>query len=120
MALRDKLKERVQPMLEPGERVQQVFMAQAASPYWVILSFWILIAKGGYRIVAVTDRNVVVFKAGSFSPSKPASVLQRLPRTVIGPVAGKLWGTTTIGTEKLWINRRFFGDVTLANTGMGA
>ena len=117
MALRDKLKERVQPLLEPGEQVQQVFMAQAASPYWVIISYWILIVKGGYRIVAVTDRNIVVFKAGAFMPSKPGKLLQRLPRTAIGPLSGKLWGTATLGSEKLWISRRFFSDVTAADAG---
>jgi hypothetical protein len=29
VALRDKLKERVQPLLEPDEEVQQVFLAQS-------------------------------------------------------------------------------------------
>ena len=120
MALRDKLKDRVQPMLEPGEQIQHVFMAQAASPYWVLISYWILIFKNGYRIVAVTDRNVVTFKAGGFMPSSPKSIVSRAPRMPIGPLTGKLWGTATVGGEKLWINRRFHSDVAAANASMGA
>ena len=120
MALRDKLKERVQPMLEPGEQIQHVFMAQTASPYWAIVSYWILIVKGGYRIVAVTDRGIVSLKAGGFMPSSPKSVVGRSPRSPIGPLTGKLWGKLTLGGEQLWVNRRFFHDVTEANASMGA
>jgi hypothetical protein len=120
MALRDKLRERVQPLLEPGEQIQQVFMAQTASPYWVLLSYWVLIFKNGYRVVAVTDRNIVTMKGGAFMPSSPKSVVSRSPRTPIGPLTGKLWGTATIGGEKMWVNKRFHRDVAEADAGMGA
>ena len=120
MALRDKLKERVQPMLEPGEQVQQVFMAQTASPYWAVISYWILIFKNGYRIVAVTDRSIVTFKAGGFMPSKPKSIVSRSPRAPIGPLSGMLWGKAIVGGEQLWISKRFFGDVSTANASVGA
>jgi len=115
MALRDKLRERVQPMLEPGEVIHSVFMAQTASPYWSLVSYWIVIIKGGYRVVAVTDRNIVTFKASSLAPSKPKALLRRLPRGPIGPFEGKLWGKVTIGGETMWVNRRFHGDVTAAD-----
>ena len=98
-------------MLEPGEQIESVFLAQTASPYWALVSYWILIIKGGYRIVAVTDRGVVTFKSGAWTPAKPKKLLQRSPRAPIGPLDGKLWGKAVIGGEQMWIAKRFFGDV---------
>ena len=95
MALRDKLKERVQ-------------------------TYWILIFKNGYRIVAVTDRSIVTFKAGGFMRSKPKSIVSRSPRAPIGPLSGMLWGKAIVGGEQLWISKRFFGDVSTANASVGA
>src|SRR4051812_31714723 len=58
MALRDKLRERVQPYLEPGEQVQQVFLAQAGMNPMVmpLLGGLIVLLATHPKIVAVTDR----------------------------------------------------------------
>jgi hypothetical protein len=120
MALRDKLAERVQPMLEPGEQIQQVFMAQGGpSPYWMFLTYWVVIFGAKYRIVAVTDRAIVVFKGSSMVPSKPKGLLGRGPRHIIGPATG-LWGKCTVGPEQLWVHKRFHKDVLAADTATGA
>ena len=111
MALRDKLRERVQPHLEAGEQVQAVFMAQSGpSPYMGILTnlvfFW-----SKYHVIAVTDRRIAVFKAGAFSPSKPKELQATLPRsTALGPVSG-LWGTMDINGTKTYVHKRFHKDV---------
>ncbi len=119
MALRDKLVERVQPMLEPGEQIQQVFMARGGpNPMWGLLTAWVAFAAK-YRIVAVTDRGVVVFKAGSFVPTKPSVLLGRSPRHVFGPVSG-VWAKCTVGPEQLWVHKRFHKDVEAADAGTAA
>ena len=56
MALRDKLAARVQPLLEPGEQVQAVFVTQTGpSPYWVLLTTLIFFTVKR-RIIVATDR----------------------------------------------------------------
>ena len=117
MALRDKLRERVQPFLEPGETIQTVFLAQTGPTPWLAGAvgalIYVFIAK--YRVVAVTDRAVVLLKAGAFRPAKPTEVTTRLPRTTeIGPFDGKLWGKVMINGERHWVHRRFKDDVQAA------
>jgi len=80
MALRDKLKERAQPMLEPGEEVQAIFLAQTGpNPNLLFITSLIsFISK--YKLVAATDRAIVVMSAGLWKRTFPKQVEQRLPR----------------------------------------
>jgi hypothetical protein len=121
MALRDKLRERAAPFLEPGEQVRQVFMAQSGpSPLFALVSYWIVIIAGHYAIVVVTDRAVVVLRAGKLRPSVPKAPLQRLPRsTRLGPVSG-LWGKVQLGGERYWVHKRFHKDVEAADADLAA
>ena len=115
MALRDKLRERTQPLLEPGEQIQEVFLAQTGpSPYLAIITYLIFFAVKR-RIIVATDRAIVVVRAGYWSGTSAKEVLDRLPRsTRIGPLRG-LWGRTEIGGERLWVHKRFHGDVERAD-----
>lgn len=120
MALRDKLKERVQPLLEPDEEVQQVFLAQSGpNPNLMFLTYLIMFFSS-YWVVAVTDRAVVMCKASLWFQSKPKSVAARLPRqTHIGPVEGGLWSRTNLPGGKTWVHRRFYHDVQAADATAG-
>jgi hypothetical protein len=110
MALRDKLRERIQPLLEPGEQIQHVFMAQTASQYTILVPIWFLI-QNRYRVVAVTDRNVVVLEAARMQNSKPTGVLTRLPRnTPLGTPDG-MWHVIELGGENLRVHKRFHKDI---------
>ncbi len=115
MALRDKLRARTQPLLDPGEQIQAVFLAQSGpSPYWFFLTylvmFWIK-----YRIVVATDRAIVIFNSGLWAPAKPKALWVRLPRNVkLGPLSG-LWGKLTLNGIRHWIHKRFHKDVAAAN-----
>ncbi len=121
MALRDKLKERVQPFLEPGEQVQQVFLAQSGpNPNLVFLSYLVMFFSS-YSVIAVTDRAVLVCKASLWGQAKPKSVTERLPRqTHIGPVEGGLWSRTNLPGGKTWVHRRFYHDVQAADAAVGS
>lgn len=120
MALRDKLRERSQPMLEPGEEIQEVFLAQTGPTPWLGLLttfIWFAIKR---RIVVVTDRAIVVMSAGWWTGSSPKSIVARLQRaTRIGPLSG-LWAKATIGGEKVHIHKRFHGDVASADARAGS
>jgi hypothetical protein len=116
MALRDKLNDRVIPLLEPGEQVQQVFLAQAGASPWLANGLGLLgralFAKP--RMVAVTDRAVVVLHA-NFNGTSPTSVLARLPRsTRIGPAKG-VWAPVQLSAEKLYVHKRFHKDIEAAD-----
>jgi hypothetical protein len=110
MALRDKLRERSQPFLEPGEQIQQIFLAQTASQYQVLIPVLFLL-KNRYRVVAVTDRAVVVLEAARMQNSKPTGVLTRLPRTTALGTPTGMWAVLELGGEKLRVHKRFHKDI---------
>jgi hypothetical protein len=115
MGMREKLIARMQPLL-PGENIQQVFLAQSGASPWIGNSFGFLgQAIVRRRIVAVTERAVVVF-AADFNGTKPRELLRRLPRgTKLGPVKG-IWSQINLGgDEKTWVHTRFHKDVQAAD-----
>jgi len=119
MALREKLVERVQPYLEEGEQVEQVFTAQSGpNPYWFFLT-WIIAFMVKYRIVAVTNKNIVVLESAK-TGYKPKALLAREPlATRLGPMSG-LWGTTELAGEKMYVHKRFHKDVAAADAALDA
>lgn len=121
MAARDKIRERVQPLLEPGEQVQAVIPCQTGpSPWFSALSWLIVLFGAKYWIIAATDRNLVVCKASAFMPFKPKGVDRRLPRaTQIGPVSG-LWAKSEVLGTTTYINKRFHRDVEAADAALGS
>jgi len=115
MALRDKLRERSQPFLEPGEEVRHVFLAQAGPSPWLFALSWLFAFWMKYRIVVVTDRSVVLLSASPWVPAKPKELVARLPRsTTFGPLEG-VWAKTQIQGEKFYIHKRFHKDVEAAD-----
>jgi hypothetical protein len=120
MALRDKLAKRVQPLLNEGEKVEQVFVTQTGASPWLMgfaggLLIMLIVKR---RIVAVTDQRIVVLEAGRFSGTAPKKVLGELPRqTQLGPV-NKLWSKIELNGEKNWVNRRFKKDIDEADAAL--
>lgn len=118
MALRDKLRSRSQPFLEPGETVEQVFPAQVGNPWMVGLGGGILmLILGKPRDVVVTDRAIVVLRQSKLTAT-PKELLGRLSReTRLGPLKG-IWAKTELNGEKVWIHRRFHGDAKAADAAL--
>jgi hypothetical protein len=118
MALRDKLRERAQPFLEPGEQIQAVFLGQTGPTPWLAGAFgaiiYMFIAK--YRVIVVTDRGILLLKAGAWTPSKPKELVKRAPRQGLGPFDAKVWGKVMIDGERHWVHRRFKEDVDSTGT----
>ena len=122
MALRDKLIERVGPLL-PGEQVNQVFLAQTgANPYLASIIAPIGGLLGGLLfqtllkryIIAVTDQSVVVLTA-TFNGTKPIDVHSRLPRqTKLGPHKG-IWGSINLNGQKYYVHAKFRKDIAAAD-----
>lgn len=115
MALRDKLVRRSVPYLEPGEQVQVTFMAQSGpSPYWMFVTYIVLLFAIRYAIVVVTDRGIVVLRAGLFSPSFPKRVIARVPRATWLADPSGLWSKIQLD-RKYYVHKRFHKDVRAAN-----
>jgi hypothetical protein len=115
MALRGKLTRRTAPFLEPGEQIQAIFIARSgASPYWLVISTWIVLLTRGYVVVMATDRAIVVLRSGWFARAKPKSLLARLPRQPMDEPSG-LWAALNLGGARYWAHRRFHKDIRAAN-----
>jgi hypothetical protein len=117
MSMRDKLITRTQPLL-PGEQIQQIFLAQSGATPWLSgiagLFGQALIRR---RIVAVTDKSIVVF-ATDFNGTKPRDVVRRLPRaTQIGPAKG-IWARINVGDEKTWSHAKFRKEIVAADAAL--
>jgi hypothetical protein len=115
MAIRDKLRSNAAHLLQPGENVQTVFTAQTASPYWALLSYWVIVFKNAYRVVVVTDRRIIVCKSGRLSTTPVNDVVRELPRaTRIGAPSGVWFKCDSLG-ERLYVHKRFHKDVVAAD-----
>lgn len=120
MALRDKLVDKITPMLEPGEQVQAVFVGQTASQYLALAGWIFFLATNRYYTVAATDRRIAVFEGGRMTLASPKTLVASLPRqTKLGP-AGGLWWKTQIGETTLRVHKRFHKDVAQADAVIGA
>lgn len=110
MALRDKLRAQSQPLLDPGETIQGVFMGQSGpTPYVGLLTpLYVFFVK--QVVVVATDQRIVVMRRGIFTV-RPKRVLATEPRdTQIGPLSG-LWGRIELGGVRYQVHRRFHKDV---------
>ena len=116
MALRDKLRERVQPALDPGEQIEHVFMARTGPNPLLGLITWLILFRTKYFLIAVTDRRIAVFDTGRMSGTKPRNLVASFPRdTHLGGAPGGLWGKIDLGGVRYWVNRRFRADVQAAD-----
>ena len=115
MALRDKIRANAQQVLQPGEVIQAVIPAQTVSPYFALITYWIIILSNAYRVIVVTDRRIMVCRSGRLTISPVGQVEFEVPRgTRIGPATG-LWSKSESLGQPLFISRRFFKDVAEAD-----
>ena len=115
MALRDKIRANAQHVLRPGEVIHAVIPAQTVSPYFALITYWIIILSNAYRVIVVTDQRILVCRSGRLTITPVGEVEREAPRgTRIGPVTGLWYKTESLG-EPLYIARRFFNDVAEAD-----
>lgn len=120
MAIRDKMRESAEPYLGPDEQIQAVFGAQTISQYWAPITLMVLLFTNAYRVVVVTDRRILVCRAGRLVSTSVKEVLRELPRaTRIGPASGFWHRSETLG-ERLYTHKRFYEDVVRADDMMTA
>ncbi|HEY2167093.1 MAG TPA: hypothetical protein VGH01_08005 [Jatrophihabitantaceae bacterium] len=116
MAIRDKIRANAAHLLQPGEVIQAVIPAQAANPWLAVISYWIILFSNAFRVIVVTDRRILVCRAGRFTVTQVNEVLHEVPRaTRIGPHTGMWYRCDQLG-QRVWIARRFAKDVAEADS----
>jgi hypothetical protein len=117
MAVRDVMRASAAQFVEPGETIEQVFGAQTASPLTApLIGSLIALIINRYRIVAVTDRRILVLDAGKWTQRTARAVVSELPRaTRLGPTSG-LWFKIETPAGKIHVRRYFFRDVNAADS----
>lgn len=79
-----------------------------------------VLSMSRYRLLAITDADVVVLRTRALRPAKPVELLGRVERTVPFAVRGSAWGQVIIGAEKLWVHRRYHRQLDEADTRLAA
>lgn len=115
------LLENVKPWLEADEKLAYAFTGQTGiSPTWHWLSFWLIVANKP-RIVVITDRRIVVLRAGQLRTSrgKPREMLFSLAP---GPLqhGTRAWSKARVGSENIWMSRRLYQLMDQANAAFTA
>jgi hypothetical protein len=117
MALRDSMSASAAPYLRPDETVQAVFGGQTASQWlFPATGFVGFLFINRYRIVVATSQRILILDAGRLSVKKAQGVVAELPRsTRLGPASG-IWQPIKLGDETIRVHRRFFKDISTADS----
>jgi hypothetical protein len=110
MALRDKLRDRAQPLLRPGDQVRWVFLTQTGMSPLTPLGGLLGVFIRDYWVVVVTDTELVVMVASRWSGARPTQVAYAVPRTILDP-RGRVWAKIGLAGRTHYLHRRFFPDV---------
>jgi hypothetical protein len=102
MAMADKIIQRAQEHVEPGEIIQGAFAAQMT-----------ITNRGGdpYRIVVATDRRFLLFQSGRISQTVIKRLIGESSRDqLLGEPSGMFYNVT-VGEETMKVNFRYFAQV---------
>ena len=117
-----KLRERSQSLLEPGETIERIIPADGGvrSPMFApvmgaflgLLSAPLLPFLARPRAIALTDRSILIIKRAWWNGTRPTAIAQRLPRgTTISRGRGMVMTRVVIGGNKLYVHRRRSNDL---------
>ena len=116
LAVRDRITEKAQGLLEPGETIQAVIPAQTKSGWLGAIGVLLLMLINRYQPIVVTDRRIVITDSGRFKMANPTSIVRTVPRTTqIGPASGLWWKCESLGSP-LYVAKRFHKDVEAADS----
>jgi hypothetical protein len=109
----DRLKTNAAAPLDPGEQLQAAIWAQTLNPYQVPLTpLRVLFGPSDpYRVIIASDRRLLLYGGNRWRVGAIRELLAELPRTTqIGPASG-VWHRTDVFSERLYIQRRWYGEV---------
>jgi hypothetical protein len=112
VAVRDKLRERLAPRLEPGEQIQNVFLAETGpSPMTALISAWLRWFTK-YWVITKPDRRIAVFSASKFRSARPRAHQADFPLGMsLEHTSGAVWQSLRLGDKRYRVHRRFRSDL---------
>ena len=103
MGMAEKIVQRAQSHVEPGETVQGAFAGQPTLTN--------RIGQGGYRIVVATYRRFLVFQSGTFSQTVLKGLIEQSPRHQrLGEPSGVFYDVM-VGSQTMKVNFRYFAQI---------
>lgn len=100
--------ESTQPLVPEGESVRYAWAAKKGiGAHPLMMATWftqVLIVFQQFRVVAVTDSAIYVFKAGWFRRHQPKRLLRTVPRESLNVDKGKV----VLGLESVRVERRYW------------
>lgn len=94
-------------ILASDEQVQAVFEVRTGPSPYSILIRWAPHAVLPRRLVAVTNKHIIVFDARDQNAISTATTFKRLPRNIrLASENMSRWSRLTLGQETFWIHRR--------------
>lgn len=78
-----------------------------------------IVTMSRYRLLAITDAEIVVFRTRAWRPSKPVEQINQLERTAPFNVANGAWSHIIVGDERLWVHKRYHGHLHDADALLG-
>lgn len=66
-----------------------------------------VLSMSRYRLLGFTDSDIVVMRTRALRPAKPVERLDRVERFQPFNVRGSAWGQIEVGSERLWVHRRY-------------
>ena len=114
--MNNRLRAQVQPFLQSGEEIRGIFPAiDGPKRHWSIRGWMpntpqeIAMGKHEYLMIAVTDRNIAVFKYSLAHRGAPTELLARLPLQPLAFSKGwSGWDRVIIGGNRYFVKRRFY------------
>lgn len=64
LALRDKIRAKAAPLLQPDEAIQAVIPAQTVTQHFLFISVLIIATRNAQRVIIVTDRRILLCRSG--------------------------------------------------------
>ena len=116
MTLQDKIGQRSQPLLEPGEQIEAVVGAHTVRPTLCVIG-WLFWVKNDYTAIVATDRRIVTIVFGRWTWGTPTRINEISPRsTRLGPASGLWHQVVTLDPDRpLWVYRRFHSAIEVAD-----
>ena len=79
-----------------------------------------VLSMSRYRLLALTDADIVVMRTRALRPAKPVELLERIECIEPFGIRGSGWGQIVVGSEKLWVHRRYHSQLDDADTRLAA
>lgn len=78
-----------------------------------------IVTMSRYRLLAITDGEIVVFRTRAWRPTRPVEQINQLERTAPFNVNNAAWSPIIVGDERLWVHKRYHGYLNDADEQLG-